>query len=102
MTGHRHPLEHKAVVVSFHQRIGPAPIDVVPAIGADSLEMARISALAGRGMKVIGGTNAVQTEKSESEKDVSHHFSGEGIQLQSEFWVVRLSNDEVFVWISVQ
>ena len=74
MTGHRHPLEHKAVVVSFHQRIGPAPIDAVLAIGADSLEMARISALAGRGMKVIGGTNAVQAEKSESEKDVSHHF----------------------------
>jgi hypothetical protein len=31
-------------------------------------------------MKVIGGTNAVQTEKSESEKDVSHHFPENGVR----------------------
>lgn len=38
----------------------------------------------------------------DSQWNTAKFYYGEGIQLKSEFWVVRLSNDEVFVWISVQ
>jgi hypothetical protein len=58
---------HKAVVIGLHQRIGPTPTDAAPAIRADALDMAWIGAIAGSSMKVISGTNAVQTKKCESE-----------------------------------
>lgn len=39
---------------------------------------------------------------NESGWETAKFYYGEGIKLSSEFWIVRCSNDDVFVWISIQ
>jgi hypothetical protein len=67
MIRHRHFFEQVAVRICFDEEIGPTPINSVFVVGADTLEMSRINAFAGGGVKISRG-EGLKREESENEQ----------------------------------
>lgn len=79
MTRHGHLFKNAPIAIGLYQRLGPAPVDGALAIGAETLEVTRVSAFARSGMKGGLRTRTVKAENGESEKekpDMHGYFAG--------------------------